>query len=55
MEGHESPQHLQQQQIQRGLHACGLHTERMETQPPLVVFKPLKLHVPASRPISAKG
>jgi hypothetical protein len=58
MDNHESPQHLQQQQQQQtqgGLHALGLKMERMETQPPFIMFRPPELHVLASRPRFAKG
>jgi hypothetical protein len=37
------------------MHAIGLQMEKVETQPSLVVSKPLEIHVPGNRPGSTKG
>jgi hypothetical protein len=39
----------------KGLHVIKLQTERVVTQPTFEVFRPLKLHLPPSRPESVKG
>jgi hypothetical protein len=56
MDNNESPHNLQQQQQTQGdLLDSELQKERMETKPPLAIFRPPEIQVLANRPISTKG